>query len=500
MSFFQSLLMASSRPKDAFLVIGDSIFAGGNALASSTLPTPGYAYEFYNGALYPVGLSGSVAPAAETEKSPWPKFCSDYFADTRRIPLIINRGFSSSTISTANDNNDWQTSGNHYNDAVTAANDALTLTGISQLTAIFIDLGINDVQNLNGTGSFTVAQINTFLGNIITNLNTDFPGVPILYTQIGRSTTILVNSRLTGVRNSIKNYCISNAGVHFAGSLSAFQVGNLYEDDIHPDQVGNDYLGGMYARWFRNSSFSKWTRSLIACHFDEPSTNEKNAIATFLTSWETEYLNMDWFYNMKQSTRENTAFDWAFLSAPEADGGFAFTANDSIRTSSSSLFWLGNNQLNSIVNMSQNDYAIEIKIKTNHTGAGVDGVCMGISNAATTSNTYLRQTTTLIGWAPNENVIETYAVETSLVAGSWLFRRSASTTTALFLNGASVDTGANASLALQNLNFVVGARNVNGTPAGNIDLSVLRCIGIQNSAISNMSNFITALDTMQSSY
>lgn len=492
----------TSDGKQAFLIVGDSIFAGLNAHVASDLPSPGTAYEFDRNTdtIIPFGDGAGIAGFSFNSKSPWAKFCIDYHNDTGYKPVIINRAASSSTASTASDNNDWQTTGNNFDAAINSAQECLTQLGITKLKGIFINLGINDVQGLSGTGSFTAAQVSAFIGTIISNLIANFGSdVPILYMQIGQTASIQISSRLSATRNNIRTHCINNSNVNIAASLSAFVVAGLYEDGIHPNKDGNDALGSMFARWFRNSSYTKWARSIISCHFDDILTANKVKINDWMLVWQTQYMAMDWFFNFKTTLRNNAAFDWAFLCGPEIDGGFAFTANDSIRTSSNSLFNIGYDQLLSIVNMSQNDNGYELKIKTNHTGQGIDGIAFGVSNAATTLNTYLRQTTTpQIGWASNQGTtVETYNGHLSLIPASWYMRRSGASAQALFVDGSSVDTGTSTTQVLQSYRVHLGARNLNGSPSSNIDLSLERFIGIKQSVVSDVSSFIAALNVLQ---
>lgn len=493
--------------KDAILVIGDSIAAGLATHADSTLPAAGTAYEYDRNTnqIIPFGDGAGITGFSFNKKSPWAKFCVDYFALTARIPVVINRAAASSTISPATTTligNDWQTSGTNYASAVTAANDCLTKMNRTKLSFIMINLGINDVQGQSGTGSFSVAQVGGYYAALISNLQADFgTDVPILTCIPGSTATIIINSRLTGIRNVIKQQAVNTFNVYVAASLTSFLVNNLYEADlIHPTSTGNDYMGSMFSKWYANNQYTKWARTLICCQFDDPPAALKTKIQTFITGFETEYLGMDLFYNFKTSLKLNANFDWALLCGPESDGGYTFTANSDIRTNgSSTTFQCGYNQNATRINATQNDYAFGVYMSQVNTGSGVTAGPFGTISTGPTRTSVLRQLNTLgINWANNSLTSFTYAGENSFGVGSYFNVRTSSTANNLYKDGTSVDSRTDTSGSFSAGNWAVGVSLLNAAPTSYIDAKFTRAIIMKATSISNVSAFISALNALQS--
>lgn len=492
----------SARGKlDVFGIIGDSILAGG-AADRSALPPFSNAAEWYQGALIPVGTSTSVGPLAVTARSPWPKFCADYFAATGRIAVIVNMARSSSTISTASDNNDWQTTGINYNPFITEMRACLNFIGAPKPLAIFTNLGINDVQGVAGTGGQTVAQITVSYQTVLTNLFNAFPGVPVVQCQIGQTTLIPTSARLQGVRSAIKNLTISNTLFTFGASLSAYASGGLYQDGIHPNKEGNDYLGAMFCRWVTHSSYTKYTRSLIACHFVNPTIAYKTALETWMVNNQPRLQRMDFCYNFKEFSRLDCLWDYAFLSSPTIDGGFTFTLNDSIRTASSTFFDTGQLQLDGTQNGQRNDWASEVFVKTNHSGSGVTGFVHGIFDTGLINGTGLGQDNNgpNIIWSTNKAALSSNLTHTHVDPGSWILLRSTSTAHGIDFNGAVLQSGSTSSVAFRNQLQQLGRAVVNGVGANNVDVSLTRYMAMTFTHIGNRNDFRNEFNTFQAAY
>lgn len=494
--------------KQAHLILGDSIAAGLTGHTASTLPTAGTAFEYdrNTNTIINFGDGAGIAGFSWNSKSPWSKFSIDNNAKTGKFPVIINRASSGSTISPSNINNDWQTTGTNYNLAIAAADDCLSKLGLTKLKSIRIILGINDVQNQDGTGAFSVAQIGGYLDTLITNLIAHFGSdVPIIFTQIGRTNTITVSSRLTGVRNLIKSRCNTNSNCYIGSNLAAFTVGGFWEsDNIHPNVTGNDHAGAMHARWDDNSSYSKWPRAIISCHFEDISTTYKDKIATWFSTYATEYITaIDCWYNTKAkgASKANAAFDWAFVMAPEADGGFTYSADSHIATAgaTNSLFNLGYNPFLTSLLVANNDYGFEIKIKLVNTSSGVTAAAFGGLQPSTTKLSILRQLNTLgINWAVLSATSFTYAGENNLSPGSWMGHRDTGGTISLRKNGTVIAGPTTDTVAVPpSVNHYLGAYNNNGTATDPINAQFERVIIFKSSVISNKSQFVTDLDTLQ---
>lgn len=494
--------------KQAFLIVADSIGAGLTGHTASALPASGTAYEYdrNTNTIINFGDGAGVNGFSFNTKSPWAKFCIDYNAATGKKPVIINRGASSSTISPALSGligNDWQTTGTNYNLAVTAANDCLTKLGLTKLKGILVILGINDVQGQSGTDSFTVAQISAYFDTLISNLISQFGSdVPILVTAIGITNTIRVDSRLSGVRNFIKQKTISVSNVYMSCTLQPFFVNGYYEsDNIHPNVTGNDHAGAMFARWFKNDTYTKSARSIISCHFEDLPTSDKAKVQTFMSSFESTYQSANLLYLTKPlgTLRANATLDWAFLNGPDTDGGFSFTSGVGVSTNgSSTLFNLGHNQLNSAIDVTTSDYFMEVKLGT-VTSTGVTACAIGIQTTGPTRAMFVRALNTGgVNWAAISTTSNTYATDTNIVSNASYAVNRASGNESLLKNGSVVQgPTANVAATIQNFNYYLGALNSAGTAAQFLNAVYERVMIIKQSAIANKSAFITALNALQ---
>jgi hypothetical protein len=497
--------------KDPILVIGDSIPAGLVGHTASTLPVSGTAFEYdrNTNTILEFGAGAGITGFSFNSKSPWAKFCIDYFAATGRAACIINRAASSSTISPATSvliGNDWQTTGTNYNAAVTAANDCLTKLGKTKLTAILVIVGINDVQGQSGTGSNTVAQVGTYLGTLVTNLISDFGSdVPIIFGQIGQTSSIQVDGRLSGIRNQIKQRCFSTSNCYMAANLGAFAVGGFYEADaIHPNVTGNDYLGAMFARWFKNSAYSKWPRALISMHFDELSTTDKNKFETWLigaTNLTIFQNGCDAYYKGVSTLSINCAWDLMLICAPSANGGYTFSANSYIASdgTSTGVFKLGYDPIKTTVNGANNDYVFSVKLDSVQSASTVVGALTGALTPSTTKFSVIRQLNPNIQWTVLSATSFTYTGQTALGAGTWTVVRNTSGQVSFLKNSSVVQGPTSDTLATPPTGeWVLGYFLNNGVATSPIAARYKRFIVWKNSAISNIAQWETDLDTLES--
>jgi hypothetical protein len=234
---------------DIFWCLGNSIAAGtsGGTVVAPYVPISGTAFEYDNASqtILEFGV-GAVAPNfADNLRSPWSSFCERYYNDTLRFPVIVNRGAGSSTLSTADNNNDWQNTGTNWVAAITALQKTRVLLPGAKVKAVLIgEILINDVQGLNATSGLTVAQIKTnlydFIDRIIAVVG---PGVPIVFNTPGRWGGGTVSAKLSGCRNSLRSACIDYTNVHIGATLSPFVVSGYYYDGIHPGPDGNAWIG-----------------------------------------------------------------------------------------------------------------------------------------------------------------------------------------------------------------------------------------------------------------
>lgn len=433
-----------------------------------------------------------------------PEFCIKYNALTGYKAVIVKKGVGSSTLYPNGNNNNWYTSGDNYAPAVTAARNALTTLGLNRLKGIIVQLGINDAVN----SAQALSNVQIALTSLITRLTADFPNVPITWSQIGKNSGgASVDTRIAFVRNAIKQAAIDNSNINLCGAFASMftQSGYYNADGIHLDQLGNGFLGDMVARWFYNSSYTKWARSIISSHFDELSTARKTLIQNFITAHETEYLNVDMWYNYKTTTKDNTFFDWAFLSGGLTDLGFSFSANSHIATNGSSTYFrAGYTPSLSSKASGQSDEFIEIKVKANSTPGSTTAYAWGSTNSGATIYNGLAQSASVLDYITNtlNSAVLTYNGETAIGVGSYFQYRNGGNEF-LYKDGSQVATGATTSQTRPDGELFVGC--LNQLPPGPgarffINGQFERILLGKFSAINNISTFITDLNTLTNNW
>lgn len=463
----QNALGSYTGRHDIFWCLGDSICAGTSAglVTAPYQPISGTAIEYDSATqtLLDFG-TGPVAPNfADNKGSPWASFCERYYSDTNRNPVIVNRGAGSSTLSTADNNNDWQVSGTNWVAAVAALQKTRVLLPGAKVKAVFVNLMINDVQGLNATSGLTVAQIKTslyeFIDRVIAVVG---PGVPIVWNTLGRWGGGTVHAKLSGCRNSLRSACIDYTNVHIGATLSSFQVSGYYVDNIHPGPDGNAWLGKSFARWFQNNAYTKWARSIISVHEGPLSTAEKDKIQVWITANQTVYLQMEYFYGamggpFQRSTGYNACLDWCFMSAPSIAGGFTvggtapnyYCEFDGVND----YFDDGNQQNISNIYATNNDFAQGISIVQAVKAAGTAAYAFG--RGLLSLNQSAGSTTEFNCFGATGDA---YGTDTKLQVANYFVAKD-TVNILLYKNGTAVAGGARAAGALSSANTSVGALN-----------------------------------------
>lgn len=495
--------------KDPILIVGDSIPAGLISHAESQRPVKGTVLEYdrNTSTIRNFGDGPGILGYSYNMRSPWAKFGTDWFANTGRVPIIINRASASSTCSPSTSGmigNDWQTTGYNYAPAVAAAKDCLSKIGQTKLAGIIIILLTNDGQGVGGTGSNTVAQVGTYLATLISNLQAEFgTDVPIHFAIIGQAVGFEVSQRMSGLRDVIKKQCVTTAACQVGANLTMFESRGLLESDhIHPNMNGNDIIGAQFARSFKfRNKYSKWALAIICSAFTEFSSEIKNNINTWFNNHVTEYLNgIDC---MVMSMKDGSVpFDWALLCNPSANGGYTLNPNGTIATAgnTSSLFMLGYDPAKTLIKATTTDYGVQVKITQANTVSGVTASLTGALATVGVRAVLLRQLNTLgINWACVSSTSYTYAGENSFSAAEWKTKR-AGTGLSLLKNAVQVDSRTGTASSFPLGEWYLGAHNQdNGTKSSPEDAVYSRFISIAPSAIiSSEATWMADLDTLQS--
>lgn len=460
-SMFHALLTISSSSTDtnaqgqqAFLVIGDSIAKGTSASVGPT-PTDGTAYYYRRSNNTVIEIDNQDLILADVANrpnvgSPWPQFAINYnLIDTSKKAVIIPTAVGASNFANqgvASDCWDPTVSGSLYDTAVMDAQACMSVMGVTKLKGIIIILGINDARGTVGLDT-TQAAIDSFFVQI----QIDFPNVPIMVYQIGRSEVTTVDARIGAVRQYLKTVCENNTNVVMMGTvLAAEGAGYVSGGDIHLTQAGNNEAGKSAARWHANPSYSKWAREIIASHFDDLSTTRKDLIEDLITGNLTAYLNHEGLFNLKTTIIENCYLDWAFLCCPPSGLSFTFSANSHIAGNGTS-FYFRSNYVQSFLNLvsSQNDFFKSSKVLTSTTAAGTGATLFGNTDAAAIRTSISQSSGSQINYVVNDFTVTAWASgDTKFQAASeYLIARNGGNKY-LYKNGSQVHTAAVASTGI----------------------------------------------------
>lgn len=480
MSFFQSLLTDPSF--DIIWIIGDSI-ARGNSDAVGTTPATNTVYQWDNGNsnLRMITNLDLLEPvAAGAIGSQWPDAGIYYHNRTKRKPVFVNCAIGGSAWKNANPDFSWAPTDNLYPSAVTKLNNCLNFLGEGAPKYIYINLGINDV--LQGA-----ALSQTNITDVVTQINTDFPDVRILYSMPDSpSISTLANyDRLFTIRKWLRNLQAVNSNWEIAGDMAPFRTwGSTYQaDNIHLTAGGNFFFGrNTWRGALSGSTLHKYARSIIGLLYDNVSTTRQGWIDTYITDLETAGLlyEFDQLFilggcsGVSASTDyKNIVGDWSFLNI-----GWTLLAN-----AQSKVFYDGfkpdgladdqrfaSGQYNLVFDKSAyaTDFITGFFLANNATPASTNSAPMGARENAAGGIIRLRQTgSNQIGFYAGSTTETIDATETRFAAGAHYATVRSSGNQILIKNSTIVNTAAVASTALNPGSAIrpqqLGCYNDNGT-------------------------------------
>lgn len=447
---------------DAFGVIGDSN-ANGAATTNQTTCPPDTLYNFNHTNIYQITTQtvNTEIPDGRLGSFMQP-FANEYKKLTGRKTLLINGAHGQSVVYTGVYS--WYTSGFLYADFKAKVERGLATSGINKLKGIIINVGINDLRV--GT---TVADITTGYQSLISRLTTDFPDVPILIIQVGRSETIITNNNYYRVREMIVDLANANANVHMCGSAVFFAplTTTYYESDaLHYNGEMMKVLGRQLATWFTIPEYSKWGRSVIASMFNLPDHRRRKLIDNFISSQVTSgnYFVMDALHVLKTNSELNLYMDWSFMGA-----GFkrssTWIENDSVSTDGVATYYdTSYNSTDFTSRSTTTDMLFGVKVKTRTTTTASS--LLGASNLGVIFN-LLQQA------SPSTILYRSYDATNSagtdvLVQANTLYSVGRSGTTKnIFKDKTSHASAVQAATgSTSNYTFGVGAINASGTRSG----------------------------------
>lgn len=312
--------------------IGDSNSEGHAEISTPCAVQTLYAWNSTTSALDEI-TNQSCANTYPQYYSIWQPLATKYKAQFGKPTMVINCGLGGSTIASSTSPY-WESGGSSiYPAAKAKINAALTATG-ETLDAIILNFGINDVSHAT-----TLANITSGLNDVITKLNGDYPGIPVLVIQVGRHTNIN-SADLYDIRELFVDKCQATTDWYLLGQPQTMSFLSGYETDgVHYNNVTQDYLAQCIVNWFINTGYTKWGRSVISSLFDGGtiSTFRKNLIDSVINVQVSNgnYFRLDGWNVFKTTTVNNIFIDWSMIGYG-VQRTSTFTANSHIATDGTS--------------------------------------------------------------------------------------------------------------------------------------------------------------------
>lgn len=315
-------------------VIGDSNANGAsNVITQCALRT---LYNF-NGTSYDEITTQSVSNSFPLLGSIWQPFATAYKTAFAAPVYLMNAakggtyycpsGTSGSPNAAAA--NSWGSNGDLRALFQTKVTNGLAALGKASLDLIVVNLGVNDVRNAYASGTILTA-----MDNFAAWLTVTYPGVPVLFIQVGRSETTVSSTTFYQVREHTADLAQSNTNMHMCCTALpfAFISGGYEADLLHYTAATQITMAGQLVEWLKNSTYSKWGRSVISSLFDIPSSARKTLINNFISSQVTSgnYFLLEGFFNLKTSTANNMLLDWTFIGFGAPNSG-TFLSDDCLQ-------------------------------------------------------------------------------------------------------------------------------------------------------------------------
>lgn len=447
------------------LLMGDSIAAGrNNSTGVGPTPTAGTVKQ-WNGSAWIDVTNTDVVTATASNGSPWPQMGIDLNTSSGEVVYLFPTGVSSSMFHTNAGYTTWQKGGTNYTAMLAyVANGLADLGPGHEIDAICVILGINDV-----VVSSTLADVETAIDDFFADLVADFPGVPILVSQPGRKATgsgvqFSNTDRFYAVRFKINENAINHADVHIVGCMGSLApAGGYSTDDLHPNLLGDNYLGGMFASWFVNSAYSKWARSVLSSMYGSLSALRSGLLADFIDSQVASgnYFLFEQLGFFVQTDVKNVYVDLAMMGMWYAPAAGTYVANSHIATNGSNQHWTPT-QIPSINirRQSQNDFIEGWWLKDN-VGAAATSIMAGIANASV--GRWIGQTSAVGSrHLSNDNTASVYATDLALLDNTVYSIARDAGNAYLIKESTIAATAVKASTGLNTQFCLIGARNNTG--------------------------------------
>lgn len=392
---------------DGYQVIGT--FGDSNTNGEGlTIPTvaSGTLY-LWNGSGNTEITTQSVNQVDNTKGGYQQQFATDYKALTGFKTILVQRGVGSTSTGS------WDGSGvgDSYPDAKTALDACVAFNGLTKPKYIIWTLGAADIGGgITNTRNSMIA--------IMQHLNTDYPGVPIIWTNVGRVSST-VSQSIYDIRSLFIEFAESYSNLHLCVNGAAFIGAAMYNaDNIHWTQAGYNMAGSMIVRYISNKRYrNKWASAVMSSQFDVLSDARKEIVNYVITRLYNrgDYFKLESLHMFKTSTQNNIYVDWSFKGytsgAPSSFSANTYTAGNG---SSTNLTW-------SFISLytrqaSQTNFRTAIYLRDRLTADGTQAALYGIYDGTTQQD--IRQTGSAVTYKSNDVTAST-GTETSLTDAHW---------------------------------------------------------------------------------
>lgn len=448
----------NSQGQQAFLFLGDSIIAGSNnTTGPGPTPTSGTAYQWDNiSSIIEIG-SDDVVTIQPGQGTLIPQFAIDYNAATGYKAVAICRGSGGAEFYPDGDNNNWYSSGTLRAGAESAVTSTLTALGITKLKAIVVILGINDVRSSNST-----TDIETGIDSFVTWVTTTYPGIPVLFYQIGRETSSSFSLKQYTVRHKIISVCQSNTDCHLVGNIASYYGALIFgADNLHPTQTVNNFMGAGLARWFSNSSYSKWCRGYLSCLYGDITTQRKQLLDTFFTNQVANgnYFKLEYLGFYKVSNEYDYNIDATHLGFLLSGAPGTWTADTDLATNGVDQRYTFAHAMNiNVLRQTTTDFVFAVRVRT-ATGSG-SGLHYIFGHPSVTCGE--NASTPALSWRANNSSLKAdTSPDTSIQANSVYAVARNGTLESLIKNTTVIDTRTSSAF-VSNVFPFLGARNQSG--------------------------------------
>jgi len=405
--------------KQVFLIIGDSKAAGSNNTGGpGPTPTANTVFQWNKNTSQIVQITNTdVLSIAAGQGSPWPQFGITYNSNSGFKPVFVPMAVAGSKFSQITDTNDWSTAGANYTPAITQCDACLTSLGLTKPKAILVRLGVNDIRN-----AAVLANIYTDMDSLVSRLTAKYPGVPIVFTMIGRNETTAFDARNYGVRGKLISIALNNPDVHIACIEASFiSTGMMGADNLHDSLAMGNEVGRQMAEWFNNGAYSKWGRTIISSQYEVLTSNRKTLVDNFVTSQinSGRWNKLELLCFGKTNVKNSIYIDWSMFGYLFDVTSAGWVQNSHISTNGSTTrygytFVPGYNNSRA----SQNDFIIMTKLKTNNTASGVLATLFGSGNGTSIISIGQNATPNLT-YRANDATLGLYTTEGVFIGGNW---------------------------------------------------------------------------------